>query len=919
MLRKFSLFLIICLFKQTLSAQVPQAMSYNATIRNTDGSLLINQTISMRISILQGSANGTPVYVETHQPVTNGNGLVSIEIGKGTVISGTFASINWANGPYFLKSETDITAGTNYSISSIQQLLSVPYAFYAGSSGSSTPGPAGLNGSNGLNTLVKSTNEIAGVNCATGGVKLEYGLDANSNGTLDVSEINSSLTNYVCNGAVGATGAQGPQGNGFSNGTSTNQIMYWNGSSWVPLAPPSNNGQVLSFCNGSLIWTLGGQCPSVITALNCGSATNSGTLTSGTAASGVSSSVPYTGGNGGTHNGQTVSSTGVTGLTATLAAGTFANGNGSLTYTISGTPASSGTASFALSIGGQTCTLTLTVGSPAGSITALNCASATNSGTLTSGTAASGVSSAVPYTGGNGGTHNGQTVASTGVTGLMATLDAGTFANGNGSLTYTISGTPASSGTASFALSIGGQTCTLSRSVNLPSGISISALNCASATNLGTLNAGIAASGVSSAVPYTGGNGGTHNGQTVASTGVTGLTATLSAGTFANGSGSLTYTISGTPASSGTASFALSIGGQTCTLNRTVNLLLGSITALNCASATNSGTLNSGTAASGVSSSVPYTGGNGGTHNGQTVASTGVTGLTATLAAGTFANGNGSLTYTISGTPASSGTANFALSIGGQTCTLTINVGGVIGQYPTGSVFCNGQTTIVDVTNPATGKIWMDRNLGASQAATSSTDANAYGDLYQWGRGNDGHQCRNSATTSTLSSSDQPGNASFILAPNTPFDWRSPQNNSLWQGVNGVNNPCPIGYRVPTDAELNAERTSWSQNNNMGAFASPLKLPLPGRRIASSGLLSSMGTDGYYWSSTVSSTNARRLDLSGSASGMGNFSRAQGIAVRCIRDAAPSPQGSINSIDCGTATNSGTLNPGIAASGVSSA
>ena len=506
-----------------------------------------------------------------------------------------------------------------------------------------------------------------------------------------------------------------------------------------------------------------------INTIDCGSATNNGTLTAGTTASGVSSLVPYTGGNAGTHNGQTVNSTGVSGLTATLAAGTFANGAGSLTYTISGTPSASGTASFALNIGGQSCTLTRTVGLPAGSITSLNCGSATNNGTLTSGTAASGVSSLVPYTSGNGGTHNGQTVTSTGVTGLTATLAAGTFANGTGSLTYTITGTASASGTASFALSIGGQTCTLTRTVNLQVG-SITTLNCASTTNNGTLTAGTAASGVSSVVPYTGGNGGIHNGQTVTSTGVTGLTATLVAGTFTNGTGSLTYTISGTPSASGTASFALNIGGQSCTLARTVGLPAGSITSLNCASATNNGTLTSGTAASGVSSLVPYTGGNGVAYNGQTVTSTGVTGLTATLAAGTFTNGTGSLTYTITGTPSASSTASFVLSIGGQSCTLSINVLTASSPaYPPNSVFCaNGPTAIVDVTNPATGKIWMDRNLGATQAATSSTDANSYGDLYQWGRRSDGHQCRTSATTTTLSSTDQPANASFIVAPNTP-------------------------------------------------------------------------------------------------------------------------------------------------------
>src|SRR5690606_24737546 len=120
-------------------------------------------------------------------------------------------------------------------------------------------------------------------------------------------------------------------------------------------------------------------------------------------------------------------------------------------------------------------------------------------------------------------------------------------------------------------------------------------------------------------------------------------------------------------------------------------------------------------------------------------------------------------------------------------------------------------TAIVSVINPTTNKTWMDRNLGASQVATSSANANAYGDLYQWGRFADGHQCRNSGTTSTLSTTDTPGNGLFIIS--SIGDWRSSQNNNLWQGVNGINNPCPTGYRLPTEAELDAERLSWSGNN----------------------------------------------------------------------------------------------------------
>jgi hypothetical protein len=349
----------------------------------------------------------------------------------------------------------------------------------------------------------------------------------------------------------------------------------------------------------------------------------------------------------------------------------------------------------------------------------------------------------------------------------------------------------------------------------------------------------------------------------------------------------------------------------------------GSITSLNCASATNNGTLTSGTVASGVSSSVPYTGGNGGTHNGQTVTSTGVTGLTATLASGTFANGAGNLTYTITGSPASIGTASFALSIGGKMCTLSLTVYGIQPAYPVGSVFCNGPTLVIDVTNPITGWTWMDRNLGASQAATSSIDANAMGDYYQWGRRSDGHQCRTSPTTTNLSSTDQPLNGDFIITPNQAVnDWRSPQNDNLWQGENGVNNPCPDGYRIPTVAELEAERLSWGSDNAAGAYASPLKLTLAANRGFWDGsYVDGGGGYGWYWSSTANKcTEAYILGFAINGSSWAYASdlpRAEGASVRCIKYGASLSNGFINNINCGAATNLGTLTVGIAASGVS--
>jgi uncharacterized protein (TIGR02145 family) len=195
-------------------------------------------------------------------------------------------------------------------------------------------------------------------------------------------------------------------------------------------------------------------------------------------------------------------------------------------------------------------------------------------------------------------------------------------------------------------------------------------------------------------------------------------------------------------------------------------------------------------------------------------------------------------------------------------------------------------TSVVEVLNPTTGKIWMDRNLGASRAAISSTDSEAYGDLYQWGRGTDGHEKRTSGTTGSLSSSDSPGHGNFITVSSGNYDWRSTQNDNLWQGVNGINNPCPSGFRLPTIAEWTAERVSWSSNNSSGAFASPLKLPEAGYRSSSNGTLGDVGSFGIYWSVSVSGAYVMYLSFGGSDASTYSSFRATGLSVRCIKDVA---------------------------------
>jgi len=185
-MKKLTLFLILLQSVITI-AQAPQRMAYQSVVRNAANQIVANQSIGVKISIIEGSLTGTTVYSETHTTTTNTNGLFTLEAGGGTPTMGTFSAINWGNGSHYIKSEIDVTGGTNYLLSGTMELLSVPYALYAERSGSAS--------------LINTTTEPSGTNCANGGTKIEVGLDANSNGILDALEINSTMTKYVCNGS----------------------------------------------------------------------------------------------------------------------------------------------------------------------------------------------------------------------------------------------------------------------------------------------------------------------------------------------------------------------------------------------------------------------------------------------------------------------------------------------------------------------------------------------------------------------------------------------------------------------------------------------------------------------------------------------------------------------------------------------
>jgi len=177
-------------------------------------------------------------------------------------------------------------------------------------------------------------------------------------------------------------------------------------------------------------------------------------------------------------------------------------------------------------------------------------------------------------------------------------------------------------------------------------------------------------------------------------------------------------------------------------------------------------------------------------------------------------------------------------------------------------------------------KCWLDRNLGATQVATSSSDAASYGHYFQWGRGDDGHQLLNSTISGTKIVFGTTSSNFIWMNGSSNNDWLTTTRDDLWQGTGGINNPCPSIFRVPTKTELTNEIATWTS----GGFSSTLKFPATGFRMAnySTYVTNGVGSNTPLWSSTVT-TSGSSWDWDGSV-WYENYYRNQGLVVRCIKD-----------------------------------
>jgi hypothetical protein len=231
--------IIFCLIANAICAQAPQGISYQSVIRNASNQIIANQPIGLRISILQGTETGTSIYQETHQTGSNINGLISIILGQGNNVIGQFSNIDWSLGPYFIKSESDPTGGSDFTIVGTSMLQSVPYALYAASSGSSIPGPQGNQGPAGAQGAQGDAGD-AGIAGQVGPV------GPAGSGACDIIGKGNLHAAYTSTNAYGFSQSQGSSATNYNTATWVAQSL-----DSAPLGSASSESQIVIYTAGN--------------------------------------------------------------------------------------------------------------------------------------------------------------------------------------------------------------------------------------------------------------------------------------------------------------------------------------------------------------------------------------------------------------------------------------------------------------------------------------------------------------------------------------------------------------------------------------------------------------------------------------------------------------------------------------------
>jgi len=614
----------------------------------------------------------------------------------------------------------------------------------------------------------------------------------------------------------------------------------------------------------------------IISGYTCSTA-SAGNMQVGVAVSGVTQTITATVTKAGTYNIAAINN-GVT----FAASGTFTTtGTQNIVLNASGIPTVGGSNNFTLNTT-PNCSFSRIIFYPStngtANVSGYTC-SISSTGSLSTGIAVSGVTQTISAD-----------VTALGSYNISSTVNGVTFAAngtftilGTQNITLTATGTPTTFGSNSFTLNTS-PNCNFSRTVNYGStngSGNISGYTNCSTNSAGTLTASVAASGVTQTITANFTTGGTYS----ISTTDNGITFAGS-GTHTTGTNkTIVLTASGTP---------IAVGANTFTLNTLPNCNFSRTTIPNpssngtavvssyTCSTSSSGALILSNTVSGVTQTITANVTTLGTYNISTTAND-----VTFAASGTFTTlGAQDITLTATGIPTNEGAHTFTLNTT-PNCNFSRTTTFTCGQTITFTYYGSSVTYGTVTSN---GKCWLDRNLGATQVATSSSDAASYGDLYNWGRLADGHQLRTSGKTQTRATTDTPGNANFIYSFSaSQNDWRNPKNNNLWQGVSGINNPCPSNFRLPTSSEFSSETATWSNQGPTGAFNSALKLPLAGTRDWNDGNLRGAGTHAYYSTSSIHTSNTTSMYLLFYSTPfsnlvLSNLTSTQGMSVRCIKN-----------------------------------